>query len=162
MSSSHVSWHVNKSEHAYNVTLRCIKISASGTLPRRWHYLIPCSHNFSCSQPHTYCKMLFMFSGFSILFLCRIYYLRSALILSTLNSAVMHNLKYSPCKNIINSSLENNVVYIFCNYINNQYTGRFRSMPALCTWKISHKSNTKFPLKTVHFLGIREWQPHPI
>ena len=49
-------------------------------------------------------------------------------------------------------------------------TGRSRFKQGICSWKMLHKSNTKFPFQTVHFLGDRRlmtssylhraWQNH--
>ena len=150
MSSSFVSWHVNK--------VTCIQCDSgvhsdlyNWTLLRRSHYLIPCDHNFSCSQPHTYCTMLFLFY-----FCTELITYRFKLILSTLNSAVMHNLKYSPCKNTMNSSLENNVLYTYCNYINNLHTGRSHCTLALCLWKSSKNQTQNSHLKQCISSGLGE------
>ena len=42
----------------------------------------------------------------------------------------------------------------------NQTTSRSYCMPELCSWKMSCKSNTKFPFTAVYFLGLWNWQPH--
>jgi hypothetical protein len=59
---------------------------ASGTLLRRSDYLIPCSHNLSCSQPHTHIARCSSYSqGFLLYFCAEVITYRSALTLSTLN-----------------------------------------------------------------------------
>jgi len=44
----------------------------------------------------------------------------------------------------------------------NQITSRSRFTPELCSWKMSRKSNTKFPFKMVYFLELWNWQPQSI
>jgi hypothetical protein len=34
-------------------------------------------------------------------------------------------------------------------------TGRSHFMPGIRSWKVSHKSNTEFPFKTMYFLGVK-------
>jgi len=47
----------------------------------------------------------------------------------------------------------NNSGHTYCNQT--WTTGRSCFMPELYSWKMSHRSNTKFSFKTVYFLGIR-------
>ena len=77
---------------------------------------------------------------------------------------IMQNLEDTNCFqcNVSFQIITSNSV-CFCHrlYMQVSFYARVRSCKMSRQSK-SHKSNTKFPFKTVYYLGVRDWQPHPI
>jgi len=70
---------------------------------------------------------------------------KSSLSVAQLSAAeTQHSVRKQTCRHWVQ-------FFLFCS---TQYR-QSRFMPGLCSWKMSHKLNTKFTFKTLYFLGVK-------